>query len=168
MCIRDSGGILQVQIDEGPKVAFDVSKYNHVSHGYAMTVHKSQGVTVDHTRVLASSSFDKNLSYVALSRHRKSTDVYAAFDEFKKTSLTKVMSRDKTEESAVDFANRHGVQLTDGKFALDPELTTKADAAKDELKRITIKNFDVMIKPCLLYTSPSPRDATLSRMPSSA
>ena len=24
------------------------------------------------------------------------------------------------------------------------------------------------IKPCLLYTSPSPRDATLSRMPSSA
>ncbi len=25
-----------------------------------------------------------------------------------------------------------------------------------------------LIKPCLLYTSPSPRDATLSRMPSSA
>ena len=25
-----------------------------------------------------------------------------------------------------------------------------------------------MVKPCLLYTSPSPRDATLSRMPSSA
>ena len=24
------------------------------------------------------------------------------------------------------------------------------------------------VKPCLLYTSPSPRDATLSRMPSSA
>ena len=24
------------------------------------------------------------------------------------------------------------------------------------------------LKPCLLYTSPSPRDATLSRMPSSA
>ena len=31
-------------------------------------------------------------------------------------------------------------------------------------------NFDehVTIDPCLLYTSPSPRDATLSRMPSSA
>ena len=26
----------------------------------------------------------------------------------------------------------------------------------------------MMINPCLLYTSPSPRDATLSRMPSSA
>ena len=28
--------------------------------------------------------------------------------------------------------------------------------------------FSGNIKPCLLYTSPSPRDATLSRMPSSA
>ena len=28
--------------------------------------------------------------------------------------------------------------------------------------------FDMMVKICLLYTSPSPRDATLSRMPSSA
>ena len=28
--------------------------------------------------------------------------------------------------------------------------------------------FFQILKPCLLYTSPSPRDATLSRMPSSA
>ena len=27
---------------------------------------------------------------------------------------------------------------------------------------------DILFKHCLLYTSPSPRDATLSRMPSSA
>ena len=31
-----------------------------------------------------------------------------------------------------------------------------------------ILRFDYQIKCCLLYTSPSPRDATLSRMPSSA
>ena len=30
------------------------------------------------------------------------------------------------------------------------------------------KNLVIEIKRCLLYTSPSPRDATLSRMPSSA
>ena len=30
------------------------------------------------------------------------------------------------------------------------------------------KNFIMRFKVCLLYTSPSPRDATLSRMPSSA
>ena len=32
---------------------------------------------------------------------------------------------------------------------------------------LQLKEFD-WVSPCLLYTSPSPRDATLSRMPSSA
>ena len=43
----------------------------------------------------------------------------------------------------------------------------------DPLSRIVCKNTkdfrkEVAINSCLLYTSPSPRDATLSRMPSSA
>ena len=33
---------------------------------------------------------------------------------------------------------------------------------------VTISNIPDIIDVCLLYTSPSPRDATLSRMPSSA
>ena len=33
---------------------------------------------------------------------------------------------------------------------------------------IRTPNIDSLAKDCLLYTSPSPRDATLSRMPSSA
>ena len=33
------------------------------------------------------------------------------------------------------------------------------------MERLAAQNI---VKPCLLYTSPSPRDATLSRMPSSA
>ena len=37
---------------------------------------------------------------------------------------------------------------------------------KQEMKRLGINGS--RIKSCLLYTSPSPRDATLSRMPSSA
>ena len=32
----------------------------------------------------------------------------------------------------------------------------------------TVLQDTKLINPCLLYTSPSPRDATLSRMPSSA
>ena len=35
------------------------------------------------------------------------------------------------------------------------------------VSRATLHNYD-QIERCLLYTSPSPRDATLSRMPSSA
>ena len=35
-----------------------------------------------------------------------------------------------------------------------------------QVKTVTVSNSGD--RPCLLYTSPSPRDATLSRMPSSA
>ena len=36
-----------------------------------------------------------------------------------------------------------------------------------ELRRLALQQYDYW-KPCLLYTSPSPRDGLLSRMPSSA
>ena len=40
--------------------------------------------------------------------------------------------------------------------------TQKVEAAKEEKQPLN------ELQTCLLYTSPSPRDATLSRMPSSA
>ena len=39
---------------------------------------------------------------------------------------------------------------------------------REELEVSSQQLFDDMFGGCLLYTSPSPRDATLSRMPSSA
>ena len=38
----------------------------------------------------------------------------------------------------------------------------------DEINRAPAKVQSALLEACLLYTSPSPRDATLSRMPSSA
>ena len=45
----------------------------------------------------------------------------------------------------------------------------KTERSDPEIKR-TSKLLSLLLRhrPCLLYTSPSPRDATLSRMPSSA
>ena len=42
--------------------------------------------------------------------------------------------------------------------------------SKVSISRIekAVKKLGAVGRPCLLYTSPSPRDATLSRMPSSA
>ena len=52
-------------------------------------------------------------------------------------------------------------------FYIDIEIDNKNG---DELTQITLSNGGKLIASdaCLLYTSPSPRDATLSRMPSSA
>ena len=57
----------------------------------------------------------------------------------------------------------------------DPELFESAESATRELSVYVAIVCTViaiipalLVKTCLLYTSPSPRDATLSRMPSSA
>ncbi|MGI4806832.1 MAG: Ti-type conjugative transfer relaxase TraA, partial [Janthinobacterium lividum] len=42
-----------VRLDDGRQVAFETRDYAHIDHGYAATIHKSQGVTVDATHVLA-------------------------------------------------------------------------------------------------------------------
>ena len=63
-------------------------------------------------------------------------------------------------------SNIHGMSLQEDGEIIDPELPflyhTPLDMIRDGWRVIQFPNT------CLLYTSPSPRDATLSRMPSSA
>ncbi|PRA75551.1 hypothetical protein CQ054_22890, partial [Ochrobactrum sp. MYb29] len=74
--------MLRVLLDNGREVSFSAETYCNVDHGYAATVHKSQGVTVDQVFVLGSRTMDQHLSYVAMSRHRHEVTLYAAQDEF--------------------------------------------------------------------------------------
>ena len=57
------------------------------------------------------------------------------------------------------------VNLDNGLF--EREVLAWADRDKG-VKRTNMKGWHSQTNICLLYTSPSPRDATLSRMPSSA
>ena len=58
-------------------------------------------------------------------------------------------------------------QLAENSYVIEvPEATEVADAAPQDTGPEPI--LALLASACLLYTSPSPRDATLSRMPSSA
>ena len=50
---------MAVRLDDGRRVAFDLKDYAHVDHGYAATIHKAQGMTVDRTHVLATPGLDR-------------------------------------------------------------------------------------------------------------
>ena len=106
-------GGLKVKLDSGREIAVDSNHYNEISHGYAMTIHKSQGVTVDQSRVLMSAGWDRHLAYVAMSRHKEDLTVYYGRDSFAKRSVNEVIDQARIQESAIDFAERHGIEVSE-------------------------------------------------------
>ncbi len=66
----------------GDSVSIPTDSYQAIDHGYATTIHKNQGATVDRAFVLASSTMDRHLTYVAMTRHRDSVQLYANSQEF--------------------------------------------------------------------------------------
>lgn len=77
-------GRIVAQLDGrgGDSVSIPTDSYQAIDHGYATTIHKNQGATVDRAYVLASGTMDRHLTYVAMTRHRDSAQLYAAQDEF--------------------------------------------------------------------------------------
>src|SRR3546814_6201527 len=67
---------MAVALDDWRRVAFDLKDYAHVDHGYAATIHKAQGMTVDRVQVLATPGMDRHGAYVALSRPRDAGNVH--------------------------------------------------------------------------------------------
>lgn len=66
----------------GESVSIPMGDYQAIDHGYATTIHKNQGATVDRAYVMASGTMDRHLTYVAMTRHRDGVQLYAAQDEF--------------------------------------------------------------------------------------
>ncbi|WP_343575576.1 helicase C-terminal domain-containing protein [Mycobacterium sp.] len=50
--------------------------HEHVTHGYAVTVHSAQGVTAETTHAVLGEHTSRNLLYVAMTRGRESNHVY--------------------------------------------------------------------------------------------
>ncbi|MGJ5175513.1 Ti-type conjugative transfer relaxase TraA [Bradyrhizobium oligotrophicum] len=102
---------MTVQTDDGRSVRFDLKDYNRIDHGYAATIHKAQGMTVDRVHVLATPGMDAHSSYVALSRHRDGVDLHYGTDDFANTHrLTRVLSRDRAKDMASDYDRADPVQ----------------------------------------------------------
>lgn len=72
LTIRIDGG----SADEARHVTIAADEYASFDHGYATTIHKAQGATVDRAFVLASSRMDGHLTYVGLTRHRQEVLLY--------------------------------------------------------------------------------------------
>ena len=74
-------------------------------------------------------------------------------------------SRDRLQLAISKYSGSNDARDETKQMPLPREARTRDEAEQD---RAAIEEQGGQTDACLLYTSPSPRDATLSRMPSSA
>jgi Ti-type conjugative transfer relaxase TraA len=110
---------MAVRTDDGRSVAFDTKDYAHIDHGYAATIHKAQGMTVDRTHVLATPGMDSHGAYVALSRHREAVSLHYGRDDFSdQLKLVRTLSRERGKDIALVVPAGHHSAHNAGELAL--------------------------------------------------
>lgn len=112
---RAEHGGLSVRLDNGETRQVNAERYSAVDHGYAVTIHKAQGVTVDRAYLLVTPGMDRSLAYVGMTRHRDSATLFAAVEDFggngedaARARLARTLGRERPKESTLDFADRRG------------------------------------------------------------
>jgi len=100
----DDSGNLQLRLDSGRTVAFNIKENPHLDYGYAVTSHSSQGQTADRVLVHVDTEqageklVNRRLAYVAVSRGRYDAQVYTN----DKGQLTEQLGRDVSHRSAIE------------------------------------------------------------------
>ncbi len=100
------------------QITINPENYNNFDYGYAATVHKTQGVTVDHSFVYGGGNLNSSLTYVAMTRHKETTALYASSEQYGNLEVLKErVSRLDTKDSVLnyldeidDYAGRRGLE----------------------------------------------------------
>jgi conjugative relaxase-like TrwC/TraI family protein len=96
-------GDLQIRMDSGCTVAFNIRDNPHLDHGYAVTSHSSQGQTADRVLVHVDAEqgeklVNQRLAYVAISRGRYDAQIYTN----DKSQLADGLARDVSHRTAIE------------------------------------------------------------------
>jgi Ti-type conjugative transfer relaxase TraA len=141
----------------GRAVEVSTADYAAVDHGYATTIHKAQGATVDRAYVLASKSMDRHLTYVSMTRHRDGVALYAGRDEFSDMdALAGRLSRAQLKETTLDYDQAVYSQRRGMDHAPESEIIIPpAMRARQEPERTTPQHEQDQARPA------QARDATM-------
>jgi ATP-dependent exoDNAse (exonuclease V) alpha subunit len=96
-------GNLEIRMDSGRDVRFNIREHPHLDHGYAVTSHSSQGQTAD--RVLIHVDTDKSeplvnnrFAYVSVSRGQYDVQIYTN----DRSELARNLSRDNSQRTPTE------------------------------------------------------------------
>ena len=106
--VHDNGAMTVQHLEHGGKVTLPAAyAAQSVELGYAATIHRAQGATVDTAHALVDSSTDRAGAYVALTRGRESNTLYVSLGEGQKRDevleqIASAYERDLTVHESVD------------------------------------------------------------------
>ena len=90
---------------DGRQVAWSASEFAGFRHGYAGTIYKGQGKTLDHTYLLHTQHWRAASSYVALTRQRESAKVFAAVETARDIrQLARQIGRAEIKSASIAYA----------------------------------------------------------------
>jgi hypothetical protein len=96
---------------DGKTVSFSPALYPYLDNGWATTIHKAQGVTVDHVKMLASFEQYRNLSYVGMTRHRHTLQVFGSdLDFWRDDKVVDRLSRVQEKLSGFDYLDADKIE----------------------------------------------------------
>ena len=106
----------------GREVVWSASEFDGFRHGYAGTIYKGQGKTLDHTYLYHTEHWRQAASYVALTRQRESATIFVARETARNPKqLAWQMARGEVKSASLAWATRD---------ELAPAVRAKADAAE--------------------------------------
>jgi hypothetical protein len=100
-------GQLTATLDSGRVVSWSAEEFQGFRHGYAGTIYKGQGKTLDHTYLYHTHHWRAAASYVALTRQRDSAQVFVARETARDAGqLAWQMARGEVKAASVAWVTR--------------------------------------------------------------
>ena len=121
----DASGNVEIKLDTGRRVQFNLEQNRHLDYGYAVTSHSSQGTTADRVLVHVDTEqaheklINSRLAYVAISRARYDAQIYTNDAANLGIVLSREVSHaaaveDWKQEAAAGLGNRSGEEKNHG------------------------------------------------------
>ena len=141
--IEADTGVVRAKLDgasngEGREVVWSASEFDGFRHGYAGTIYKGQGKTLDHTYLLHTHHWRQSSAYVALTRQRESAQIFAATETARDLGqLARQMTRGEVKSASVAWATRDELPATlrtAAEVNVRREEVMEADAPKREIQ----------------------------------
>ena len=134
--VRD--GEIDLRLDGTNRaVTVDMTEFSSFDYGFATTIHKSQGMTVDRAFVLGHGYMNQHLIYVAMSRHRESVTFYAPRNRIKSVPDLEALAAKKgylkfdVAEHPERIHERFGAAVEHGEAATRADYSGSAVAVED-------------------------------------